>query len=60
MKTKTLLFFILFLTVIAVKAQSVSGYVFDEREDIPLEGAFVYLDGRAWLNFTAYSFIPGL
>ncbi len=47
-KMKTLLFVILFLTVFAGKAQSVSGYVYDEKEDIPLEGAFVYLDGTTY------------
>ncbi|RYJ45572.1 carboxypeptidase-like regulatory domain-containing protein [Flavobacterium beibuense] len=48
MKTKILLFVILLLTVTALKAQSVSGYVYDEKEDIPLEGAFVYLDGTTY------------
>lgn len=48
MKTKILLFIILLLTTIGTNAQSVSGYVYDEKEDIPLEGAFVYLDGTTY------------
>ena len=42
--SKGLLFFILFM-VQGLCAQVVSGYIYDEAENKPLEGAFVYLDG---------------
>ena len=45
MYTKKLLSFCLLLFTSVCGAQVVSGYVYDEKEDLPLEGAFVYFDG---------------
>lgn len=45
MKHTVYLLFILFFTFIQLHAQVISGYVYDEAENKPLEGAFVYLDG---------------
>ncbi len=33
------------LYVSGVQSQTLSGYVYDEKENLPLQGAFVYLDG---------------
>ncbi|WP_297333577.1 carboxypeptidase-like regulatory domain-containing protein [Flavobacterium sp.] len=44
---KLLLVFFLFFWC-SHQAQTVSGYVYDEAEDLPLEGAFVYLDGTTY------------
>ncbi|QYJ67281.1 carboxypeptidase-like regulatory domain-containing protein [Flavobacterium litorale] len=44
MKSTTLLLLILFYSS-GLHSQTLSGYVHDEAEDIPLEGAFVYIDG---------------
>jgi len=44
---KQFIFWVLFLlfTTQGLSAQVISGYVYDEAENKPLEGAFVYLDG---------------
>ncbi len=39
------LLFLLFFSVQGSFAQVISGYIYDEAENKPLEGAFVYLDG---------------
>lgn len=44
MKSIQLLLFVL-LYVSGLHSQTLSGYVYDEKENIPLQGAFVYLDG---------------
>jgi hypothetical protein len=48
MKFKLTLCFVLFLVFNVMKAQTISGYVFDETTNKPLEGAFVYLDGTTY------------
>jgi len=35
-------------STIALQAQTISGYVYDEAENLPLEGAMVYLDGTTY------------
>lgn len=42
-----LLFFIIFSPGVAL-AQTVSGYVYDENENLPLKGAMVYFDGTTY------------
>ena len=42
---RILLFLVAILSFHFVSAQTISGYVYDEDENKPLEGAFVYLDG---------------
>ena len=44
MKSIKLVLFIL-LYVSGLHSQTLSGYVYDEKENLPLQGAFVYLDG---------------
>lgn len=40
--------FVTLLFVSVVSAQTISGYVYDETENKPLEGAYVYLDGTTF------------
>ena len=42
---KYILFLLFLLSSVMIHAQSITGYVMDEAEKKPLEGAFVYLDG---------------
>lgn len=42
---KYILFLLFLFASVSVRAQSITGYVMDEAEKKPLEGAFVYLDG---------------
>jgi len=42
---KILFFLVFVLNFYGVNGQTISGYVYDEQENKPLEGAFVYLDG---------------
>ena len=44
MKHIQLLFWVL-VCVSGLHSQTLSGYVYDEKENLPLQGAFVYLDG---------------
>lgn len=44
---KIICFLVLFAVFPAFAQQTVSGYVYDEAENKPLEGAFVYLDGTS-------------
>jgi hypothetical protein len=48
MSTAKLLFVFFLFFWCSHYAQTVSGYIYDEAEDIPLEGAFVYLDGTTY------------
>ncbi len=41
----SLLYFLLFLGLFNVRAQNITGYVYDSAGKIPLEGVFIYLDG---------------
>ncbi len=43
---RALLIFLLFSTMLS--AQTIKGYIYDEKENLPLEGAFVYLDGTTF------------
>lgn len=45
MKQCGFLLIILFIVIPKAYAQVISGYIYDEAENKPLEGAFVYLDG---------------
>ena len=45
---KAFYFFALLLCFSAGYSQTISGYVYDETENKPLEGAFVYLDGTTF------------
>jgi len=45
---KTFLLFVAALFVSVASAQTISGYVYDEAENKPLEGAYVYLDGTTF------------
>ena len=42
---RALLFFVMAFSFYSALGQTISGYVYDEAENKPLEGAFVYLDG---------------
>ena len=42
---KELLLFLSFFISVSASSQTISGYVYDEALDVPLEGAFVFLDG---------------
>lgn len=44
---------ILSFLCISLKAQTISGFVYDEVGNVPLEGAFVYLDGTTFSASTA-------
>lgn len=43
---RILFIFLLFSSVLS--AQTIKGYIYDEKENLPLEGAFVYLDGTTF------------
>ena len=45
---KKLLLLLSFFISISAISQTISGYVYDEAQDMPLEGAFVYLDGTTF------------
>lgn len=43
---RAVLILLLFSSVLT--AQTIEGYIYDEKENLPLEGAFVYLDGTTF------------